>query len=78
MNTNIEPKPTEAKPLIPESSTSESTRVDSVLKDLEDGIIQIPDYQRDSDQWDEVTKSLLIESIINNLSIPAFFFRSHR
>lgn len=74
MNTNIEPKPTEAKPLIPESSTSESTRVDSVLKDLEDGIIQIPDYQRDSDQWDEVTKSLLIESIINNLSIPAFFF----
>jgi hypothetical protein len=64
----------DVKPLIPESSTSESTRVDSVLKDMQDGIVQIPDYQRDSDQWDESTKSLLIESVINNLSIPAFFF----
>jgi len=64
----------DAKPLIPESSTSESSRVDSVLKDFADGTIQIPDYQRDSDQWDETTKSLLIESIINNLSVPAFFF----
>ena len=45
-----------------------------MLKDLEEGIIEIPDYQRDSDQWDEATKSLLIESVINNLSIPAFFF----
>lgn len=62
------------KPLIPESSTSESSRVDSVLKDFADGTIEIPDYQRDSDQWDETTKSLLIESVINNLSIPAFFF----
>jgi Protein of unknown function DUF262 len=67
-------EPTIAKPLIPESSTSESMRVDSVLKDFKEGAVQIPDYQRDSDQWDETTKSLLIESIINNLSIPAFFF----
>ena len=52
----------DVKPLIPESSTSESSRVDSVLKDFHDGTIQIPDYQRDSDQWDETTKSLLIES----------------
>jgi len=62
------------KPLITESSTSESTRVDSVMNDLKDRIITIPDYQRDSDQWGEPTKSLLIESVINNLSIPAFFF----
>jgi len=34
----------------------------------------IPDYQRDADQWDVVKKSLLIESVINNLTIPAFFF----
>lgn len=64
----------DVKPLIPESSTSESSRVDSVLNDLADNLIQIPDYQRDSDQWAEETKSLLIESVINNLSIPAFFF----
>lgn len=64
----------DVKPLIPESSTSESSRVDTVLKDYKDGTIVIPDYQRDSDQWDDSTKSLLVESIINNLSIPAFFF----
>jgi len=43
------------------------------MNDLKNGIVTIPDYQRDSDQWGEPTKSLLIESVINNLSIPAFF-----
>jgi len=62
------------KPLIPESSTSESTTVQVVLNDLEDGTLVIPDYQRDSDQWDKTTKSLFVESVINNLSVPAFFF----
>lgn len=65
---------TEIKPLIRESSTSESTNVKVVLDELEAGTIVIPDYQRDSDQWDATTKSLLVESVINNLSIPAFFF----
>ena len=65
---------TDPKPLIAESSTSESTSVEVVLNDLRDGVVQIPDYQRDSDQWAEPTKSLLVESVINNLSIPAFFF----
>jgi Protein of unknown function DUF262 len=64
----------EIKPIIAESSTSESTRVDGVLNDIKEGLLQIPDYQRDSDQWDEQTKSLLVESVINNLSVPAFFF----
>jgi hypothetical protein len=62
------------KPLIPESSTSESTTVEVVLNDLRDKTLDIPDYQRDSDQWEEPTKSLFVESVINNLSIPAFFF----
>jgi hypothetical protein len=62
------------KPLIPESSTSESTSVEVVLNDYRDSVVQIPDYERDSDQWAEPTKSLLVESVINNLSIPAFFF----
>lgn len=62
------------KPLIPESSTSESTTVEVVLNDLRDETLEIPDYQRDSDQWDDTTKSLFVESVINNLSIPAFFF----
>ncbi len=65
---------TDVKPIIAESSTSESTTVEVVLNDIRDNIVRIPDYQRDSDQWDEQTKSLLVESVINNLSIPAFFF----
>jgi hypothetical protein len=65
---------TDIRPLIAESSTSESSNVEVIMNDLRDGILRIPDYQRDSDQWSEVTKSLLIESVINNLSIPAFFF----
>ena len=64
----------EIKPLIRESSTSESTNIKVVLDELEAGTIVIPDYQRDADQWDATTKSLLVESVINNLSIPAFFF----
>ncbi|NJM90772.1 MAG: DUF262 domain-containing protein [Myxococcales bacterium] len=40
------------------------------------GTLSIPDYQRDADQWSDATKSLFIESIINNLTIPAFFFES--
>jgi uncharacterized protein with ParB-like and HNH nuclease domain len=62
------------KPLIAESSTSESTTVEVVMNDLRDQTLTIPDYQRDGDQWDETTRSLLVESVINNLTIPAFFF----
>lgn len=69
MNENVD-----VRPLILESSTSESTTVEVVMNDLRDDIVKIPDYQRDSDQWAESTKSLLVESVINNLSIPAFFF----
>ena len=44
------------------------------MNDLRDQTLTIPDYQRDGDQWDETTRSLLVESVINNLTIPAFFF----
>ncbi|KAI93525.1 hypothetical protein T281_16150 [Rhodomicrobium udaipurense JA643] len=64
----------QARPLIAESSTSESANIKTVLDDMAVDAVVVPDYQRDSDQWDDMTKSLLIESVINNLSIPAFFF----
>ena len=35
------------KPLIAESSTSESTTVEVVMNDLRDQTLTIPDYQRD-------------------------------
>ena len=66
----------EIKPLIPESNTSESTNVGTILDQLGDKTLIIPDYQRDSDQWKDLTKSLFVESVINNLSIPAFFFEA--
>ncbi len=37
------------------------------------GTYSIADFQRDSDQWDEVKKSLFIESVLNNLTIPSLF-----
>ncbi len=64
----------EIGPLIAESAATEATNVEVVMNELSNGYIVIPDYQRDSDQWDDMTKSLLVESVINNLSIPAFFF----
>ena len=50
--------------------------IDYILDQLDDNTLKIPDYQRDSDQWDDITKSLFVESVINNLSIPAFFFET--
>jgi hypothetical protein len=61
-------------PLIAESTTVESTNVRVVLDDLEREKIRVPDYQRDSNQWSFETKSLFIETVINNLAVPAFFF----
>lgn len=64
----------EIRPLIPESNTSESTTIEVAMNDYRDEVLLIPDYQRDADQWSDTTKSLFIESIINNLTVPAFFF----
>ena len=41
---------------------------------LDDKEVYIPGYQRDSEQWDDRKQSLFIESLLNNLTIPAFFF----
>ncbi len=62
------------RPLVAESSTAESTTVEVVMNDMRDGVVYIPAYQRDTDQWGDDTKSLFIESVINNLTVPAFFF----
>ena len=62
------------RPLIAESTTAESTNVKTILDEMERQRITIPNYQRDGGEWDEKTKSEFIESVINNLAIPAFFF----
>jgi len=68
MNTNDE------SPLVKEKTTSLSQTIDSIVRLLEKDRIFIPDYQRDAEQWDERKKSLFIESLLNNLTIPALFF----
>ena len=61
------------KPIITRQTTAQNEAVETVLTRLEEKEIFIPTYQRDSDEWDEVKKSLFIESILNRLTVPAFY-----
>ena len=51
------------QPLISESTTAELTNVATILGEYRRGLIKIPDYQRESNQWDPKTQSLFIESM---------------
>ncbi|MBI3723690.1 DUF262 domain-containing protein [bacterium] len=57
-------------PLVKSATTSQSPNVRSVMDEMDDGTYVIPDYQRDSSQWEIEKKSRFVESIINNLTIP--------
>jgi hypothetical protein len=63
-----------AQPLVNSKPSSESSNIETVFNRLQSERIIIPDYQRDAGQWDLRKESLFIESILNNLTIPAFFF----
>jgi hypothetical protein len=76
MDSTFDNRATLAQPLLAESSSSESVGVETVMNDMRDRIVTIPDYQRDGDQWDDASKSLFVESIINNLTVPALFFEA--
>jgi hypothetical protein len=60
--------------MVNDTTKAQSESVETVLSRLKSGRVYIPDYQRDAEQWDSRKKSLFIESILNNLTIPAFFF----
>ena len=60
-------------PLVKDATRSQSESVQTLVSRLQNKEIYVPDYQRDSDQWNLRKKSLLIESTLNNLTIPAFF-----
>lgn len=62
------------KPLLAESTSAEAMSVEVVLAHLRRSKITIPDYQRDGGEWNSESKSIFLESIINNLAIPALFF----
>ncbi|MGE5617844.1 MAG: DUF262 domain-containing protein [Sphingomonadaceae bacterium] len=66
--------PLEGLPMVTDPTRSQSENVETVISRLNSGRIIIPDYQRDADQWDARKESLFIESVLNNLTVPAFFF----
>ncbi len=61
------------QPILPGQTTAQNEAVETVLRRMEDREIFVPAYQRDSDEWDEDKKSLFIESILNRLTVPAFY-----
>ncbi|NEQ85009.1 MAG: DUF262 domain-containing protein, partial [Moorea sp. SIO2I5] len=62
------------EPLVQDKTRVQSESVQTILARLENERVYIPDYQRDANQWNLRKKSLFIESLLNNLTIPAFFF----
>ena len=61
-------------PMVKDPTRAQSENIETVLTRLRSTRIVIPDYQRDAEQWDVRKESFFIESILNNLTVPAFFF----
>ncbi|MCC5606712.1 DUF262 domain-containing protein [Nostoc sp. CHAB 5834] len=61
-------------PIVTRKTRAESTNVETIVGRLRSKRLIIPDYQRDAEQWNARKESLFIESLLNNLTIPAFFF----
>jgi len=64
----------EGLPIITDSTRAQSENVETIVARLRNERLIIPEYQRDAEQWDTRKESLFIESILNNLTVPAFFF----
>lgn len=60
-------------PIVQDATRTQSENIQTIVSRLRSQRIYIPDYQRDADQWDDRKKSIFIESLLNNLTIPAFF-----
>ena len=64
----------ENQPVVTNQTIAQNEAVENVLGRFDKREITIPQYQRDADQWDESKKSLFIESVLNRLTVPAFYF----
>ncbi len=62
------------QPVVTQQTIAQNEAVENVLTRFEKREIVIPQYQRDADQWDDSKKSLFIESVLNRLTVPAFYF----
>jgi len=63
----------EDQPIVKTQTTAQNEAVETVLARIDAEEVFVPTYQRDSDEWDNVKKSLFIESILNRLTVPAFY-----
>jgi uncharacterized protein with ParB-like and HNH nuclease domain len=61
-------------PMVTDPTRAQSENIETVVARLRSKRVVIPDYQRDAEQWDVRKESFFIESILNNLTVPAFFF----
>lgn len=64
----------EDQPVVTEQTNAQNEAVENVLARFREKELIIPPYQRAADQWDDIKKSLFIESILNRLTVPAFYF----
>ncbi|MDB5391651.1 MAG: hypothetical protein JWM11_7297, partial [Planctomycetaceae bacterium] len=62
------------QPVVTQQTIAQNEAVENVLTRFDTGEIIIPQYQRDADQWDDSKKSLFVESVLNRLTVPAFYF----
>jgi uncharacterized protein with ParB-like and HNH nuclease domain len=61
---------------ITNQTTAQNEAVETVMLRYKENELFIPPYQRDADQWDNIKKSLFIESVLNRLTVPAFYLAS--
>jgi Protein of unknown function DUF262 len=61
------------QPVIASQTLAQNEAVENVMSRYRDKELFVPRYQRDADQWDDIKKSLFIESVLNRLTIPAFY-----
>jgi len=61
------------QPIVTAQTTAQNEAVETVLGRLLQNELFIPVYQRDSEEWDDIKKSLFVESVLNRLTVPAFY-----
>lgn len=66
----------EDQPVIASQTLAQNEAVENVMSRYRDKELFIPAYQRDADQWDKTKKSIFIESVLNRLTVPAFYLAS--
>ncbi|MFP4449194.1 MAG: DUF262 domain-containing protein [Bacteroidales bacterium] len=64
-------------PLVTSQVSSSSESISTILSNFNNEIVCIPEYQRDSDQWSDRKKSLFIDSILNNITVPSLIYANH-